>query len=89
MANYVMNRIHFDTDEDTAREIFAAIQKDANGNDSETKRKSGPGTIDFNKLIPVFGTWEKLSSLEEAATTQSPYFWPSLYALVENWPERT
>ena len=53
MANYVMNRIHFDTDEDTAREIFAAIQKDANGNDSETKRKSGPGTIDFNKLVPM------------------------------------
>ena len=64
MANYVMNRIHFDTDEDTAREIFAAIQKDANGNDSETKRKSGPDTIDFNKLIPEpqeflkTGKWE-------------------------------
>ena len=53
MPNHVMNRIHFDTDEDTAQEIFAAIQKDNNGNDSETEQKSGPGTIDFNKLVPM------------------------------------
>ena len=49
MPNHVMNRLHFDTDEETAKAILAFIQKD---NDGENE-KYGPGTFDFNKLVPM------------------------------------
>ena len=49
MPNHVMNHIHFDCDERTAQEILSFIQKDDDGENE----KFGPGTIDFNKLIPM------------------------------------
>ena len=49
MPNHVMNRLHFDTDEETAKAILAFIQKDDDGENE----KYGPGTFDFNKLVPM------------------------------------
>ena len=49
MPNHVLNRLHFDTDEETAKAILAFIQKDDDGENE----KYGPGTFDFNKLVPM------------------------------------
>ena len=49
MPNHVQNHIHFDCGEEKLKEILAFIQKDDDGEN----RDFGPGTIDFNKLIPM------------------------------------
>ena len=43
MPNHVRNIIRIETETDRIKEILAAIQDDG----------LGPGTIDFNKLVPM------------------------------------
>ncbi|MBR5680670.1 MAG: hypothetical protein IKX19_08450 [Clostridia bacterium] len=49
MPNHVRNIVEFSCDDETLKKILEAIQKD---NDGEN-RDFGPGTIDFDKLIPM------------------------------------
>ena len=49
MPNHVQNIVEFSCDDETLKKILEAIQKD---NDGEN-RDFGPGTIDFDKLIPM------------------------------------
>ncbi len=50
MPNHVMNRIHFDCSDERAKEIMEAVMYDPKTEDEDV---SGPGTFDFNKLIPM------------------------------------
>ena len=50
MPNHVMNRIHFDCSDEKAKEIMEAVMYDPKTEDEDV---SGPGTIDFNRLIPM------------------------------------
>lgn len=50
MPNHVMNRLTFECPQERLDEILAAICYDA---DSEVGERTGPGTIDFNKIIPM------------------------------------
>ncbi len=43
MPNHIYNVVHFDCSEEKLQEILEAIQHD----------HFGPGSIDFNKLIPM------------------------------------
>ena len=45
-----MNRIHFDCSDGKAKEIMEAVMYDPKTEDEDV---SGPGTIDFNRLIPM------------------------------------
>lgn len=49
MPNYVINKIRFDCGEEKLQEILAAIQAEPDGE----RESFGPGTIDFDKLIPM------------------------------------
>lgn len=50
MPNHIQNRVVFECGEEKLKEILTKIQSD----DTENKYEiSGPGTIDFNKIIPM------------------------------------
>lgn len=48
MPNHIQNRVTFDCSEEKLNEILTAIQKDSGENGN-----FGPGTVDFNKIIPM------------------------------------
>ncbi len=50
MPNHVMNRLEFDCSQERLREILEAICYDGG---SEEAERTGIGTIDFNKIIPM------------------------------------
>ena len=50
MPNHVMNRIYFDCSDEKAKEIMEAVMYDPKTEDEDV---SGPGTFDFNRLIPM------------------------------------
>ena len=50
MPNHVMNRLEFDCSQERLKVILAAICYDE---DSDVAEVTGPGTIDFNKIIPM------------------------------------
>lgn len=53
MPNHIQNRVVFECGEEKLKEILTKIQSD----DTENKYEiSGPGTIDFNKIIPMPST---------------------------------
>ena len=49
MPNHVQNIVTFSCDEETMKRILEAIRKDDDGQN----RKFGPGTVDFDKIIPM------------------------------------
>ena len=49
MPNHVINRLEFDCPEERRKEILSAICYD----DSTESERTGIGTIDFNKIIPM------------------------------------
>ncbi len=49
MPNHVINRLEFDCPEERRKEILSAICYD----DSSESERTGIGTIDFNKIIPM------------------------------------
>ena len=53
MPNHVMNRLEFDCPMERLREILGAICYDGG---SEEAERTGIGTIDFNKIIPMPAT---------------------------------
>ena len=50
MPNHVINRLEFNCSEERMKEILAAICYDET---SDGHEKTGPGTIDFNKITPM------------------------------------
>ena len=50
MPNHVMSRIYFDCSDEKAKEIMEAVMYDPKTEDEDV---SGPGTFDFNRLIPM------------------------------------
>ena len=74
MPNHIYNVVHFDCGEDRLQEILEAIQHD----------HFGPGSIDFNKLIPmpddVYQGNLGAREMREHPGTKNWYGWS-----VENW----
>ncbi len=62
MPNHVANRITFDCSDEKAKEILQSIMYDPKPDDEEN---TGPGTIDFGKLIPM----PKSLMIEAGSTT--------------------
>ena len=74
MPNHIYNVVRFDCEEDRLQEILGAIQHD----------HFGPGSIDFNKLIPmpddVYQGNLGAKEMKEYPGTKNWYGWS-----VENW----